>query len=98
MFSYDSWDCQPNNVSGIQKINVLRLMEDVGVGRIMKEFIGLSSKKIYSIYIENSKVVAKAKDISKHLARNLTLANYRDLFYKKYIILLYMLALSSKLR
>ena len=43
----------------------------------MKEFVGLRSK-IYSIDVEDSETIKKAKSIKKTVVDELSLDNYRD--------------------
>lgn len=60
----------------------LGYMKNENNGKIMKDFIGLRAK-MFSIDVQNSEVIKKAKGVKASAIRNLSLSNYRDCLLQK---------------
>ncbi|XP_031785148.1 uncharacterized protein LOC116417229 [Nasonia vitripennis] len=88
LHKFDTSDYKENNQFGIPRVNkkVPGLMKDECNGKIMTEFIGLRSK-MYSILIDGSETVKKAKGIkSSVVKKTITFEDYRKCLEEQIIV------------
>ncbi|XP_031786065.1 uncharacterized protein LOC116417397 [Nasonia vitripennis] len=88
LHKFDTSDYDENNQFGIPRVNkkVPGLMKDECCGKIMMEFIGLRSK-MYSILIDGSETVKKAKGIkSSVVKKTITFEDYRKCLEEQIIV------------
>lgn len=85
---FDTSDYPEENEFGMPCKNkkVIGLMKDECNGHIMSEFIGLRSK-MYSILIQNEKLIKKAKGVKSRVVKNvITFDDYRECLFNEKII------------
>ena len=75
---------------------VIGKMKDKLKGKISGEFVGLNSK-MYSLVIEGSEEIKKAKDLNRNVVENTRHKEYVDVLFNKYFIRHKMKKIQSKL-